>query len=143
MRSNGIDQWDENYPDLETLRLDIQNRQLFAYYIENVIVGIVVLNSNQDEEYELMDWTNKDLPFLVVHRLAVDPRFQGQGIARKLMDFCEDHCRKIGIKSIRLDTFTKNPRNQKFYENRGYKKLGEVYLKYRDDYPYICYELLL
>lgn len=143
MRSNGIDQWDENYPDLKTLKNDIDQKQLFAYYINNSIIGIIVLNQLQDEEYELVNWRNKDESFMVVHRLAVHPNHQGKGIAMKLMDFGEAYCRQHGIKSIRLDTFTQNPRNQKFYENRGYAKLGEVYLKYRDDYPYICYELIL
>ena len=45
--------------------------------------------------------------------------------------------------AIRLDTYSQNPRNQRFYTKRGYADLGPVYLKYKKDHPYYCYELLL
>ena len=47
LRDNGIDQWDENYPDLESIQNDILNKTLFAYRNNNEIIGIVVLNENQ------------------------------------------------------------------------------------------------
>lgn len=144
MRANGIDQWDENYPDRARLVNDIACETLFAFRENGTVIGIVVLNELQDPEYDEISWSTKESDKnLVVHRLAVDPQHQGKGIARQLMDFAEDWARKEGYNAIRLDTFTQNPRNQRFYENRGYTKLEEVYLSYRDDYPYICYELLL
>ena len=42
-----------------------------------------------------------------------------------------------------LDTYSKNIRNQKFYEARGYKKLGDVYFPHKNDQPFHCYELVL
>lgn len=144
LRDNGIDQWDENYPDRESLVKDIETRTLFAYHEGESVIGIVVLNEHQDEEYGEMSWsTSEDDRNLVVHRLAVSPEHQGKGIARKLMDFAEDYARDQGFDAIRLDTFSQNPRNQRFYVNRGYTELGLVYLKYKKDYPYHCYELLL
>lgn len=144
MRENGIDQWDENYPDRERLVQDIASETLFAYRENDRILGIVVLNETQDPEYGDISWsTSEEDRNLVVHRLAVDPEHQGKGIARKLMDFAEQWAREQGYDAIRLDTFSQNPRNQRFYENRGYTKLESVYLSYRDDFPYFCYELLL
>ena len=144
MRDNGIDQWDENYPDRERLSNDIQSETLFAYRENGQVLGIVVLNETEDPEYTEVSWsTSADDRNLVVHRLAVDPEHQGKGIARKLMDFAESLAKELGYDAIRLDTFSQNPRNQRFYENRGYKRLEDVYLSYRDDYPYLCYELVL
>lgn len=142
--SKGISQWDENYPDLNTIQTDIQRSELFKYVLEDTIVGIVVLNENQDPEYSELKWiTSDDSRNLVVHRLAVHPEHQGKGIARQLMDFAEEKAKTDGYDSIRLDTFSQNKRNQKFYDNRGYVRTGEVYLSYRDDFPYIGYELIL
>ncbi|MGB1517660.1 MAG: GNAT family N-acetyltransferase [Crocinitomicaceae bacterium] len=142
--SKGISQWDENYPDLNTIQMDIQRGELFKYTIENTIVGIIVLNENQDPEYVGLNWiTPASSRNLVVHRLAVHPEHQGKGIARQLMDFGEEKAKQEGYDSIRLDTFTQNKRNQKFYDNRGYQRTGVVYLSYRDDFPYIGYELIL
>lgn len=142
--SKGIHQWDQNYPDLTTIQNDISKAQLYTYKIGDKITGIVVLNEVQDPEYADLQWvTSSDSRNLVVHRLAVHPHYQGKGIARKLMDFTEIFAKEQGYDSIRLDTFSQNSRNQKFYDNRGYQLTGEVYLSYRDDYPYIGYELIL
>ena len=144
MRENGIDQWDENYPDYDSIANDLETKTLFAYREGDTIVGIVVLNETQDEEYGEINWsTSESDRNLVVHRLAVEPIHQGKGIARKIMDFAENFAREQEYDSIRLDTFSQNPRNQRFYTNRGYTDLGEVYLKYKKEHPYFCYELLL
>lgn len=144
LRSQGIDQWDASYPNLETIKDDISKGNCFVYQPEDKVIGCVVLNETQDEEYFQLDWlTSNDESQLVVHRLGVDPEHQGKGIARKIMDFAEQFAREKGYKSIRLDTFSQNPRNQRFYLNRGYKEVGIVYLSYKKDFPYHCYELIL
>lgn len=144
LRDQGIDQWDELYPDIDSLRLDVETNTLFVYYESNKLIAMVVLNEKQDDEYSAIPWnTSEQQRNLVVHRLAVHPSAQERGIARKLMDFAEDYARKMNYDAIRLDTFSLNPRNQIFYQNRGYTELGKVYLKYKKEHPYICYELLL
>jgi len=144
MRENGIDQWDENYPDLARLKNDILTETLFAYRDNDEVVGIIVLNETQDAEYEDVNWSTSELDKnIVVHRLAVHPSCQGKGIARKLMDFAESWARNNDYDAIRLDTFSQNPRNQRFYSNRGYTDLGPVFLSYKKEHPYFCYEMLL
>ncbi|MCJ8289965.1 MAG: GNAT family N-acetyltransferase [Crocinitomicaceae bacterium] len=144
MRKNGIDQWDEDYPDRTDIENDIKTETLFAYRDDETIIGIVVLNESQEIEYDAINWlTDSKSRNLVVHRLAVDPDRQGKGIARMLMDHTEDYARQHQYDSIRLDTFSQNPRNQRFYTNRGYTDLGSVFLKYKKEHPYFCYELLL
>ena len=51
MRDHGIDQWDVNYPNKEVILRDLQTQTLFAYREGDEILGIVVLNEEQDEEY--------------------------------------------------------------------------------------------
>ncbi|MCR9174052.1 MAG: GNAT family N-acetyltransferase [bacterium] len=144
MRENGIDQWDENYPNLESLSRDIASETLFAYRENGEILGIIVLNETQDPEYAEVNWSTQESDRnIVVHRLAVSPQHQGKGIARKIMDFAEGWARENGFDAIRLDTYSQNPRNQRFYKKRGYTELGSVYLSYKKEHPYFCYELLL
>ena len=59
------------------------------------------------------------------------------------MDFAEQFGWENGFKSIRLDTFSQNDRNQKFYELRGYQKLGDIYFPKQSEHPFHCYELIL
>lgn len=144
LNAKGISQWDENYPDLETIKRDIQRGELYKFIQNGSIVGIIVLNENEDPEYAELNWiTPENSRNLLVHRLAVHPTHQGKGIARNLMDFAEKFAREHNYDSIRLDTFSQNKRNQKFYDTRGYERTGEVFLSYRDDHPYIGYELKL
>ena len=144
MREHGIDQWDENYPDRASLLHDVNTETLFAYREGDEVLGIVVLNESQDEEYSEINWSTSDTDKnIVVHRLAVRPDQQGKGIARMLMDFAEKWAKSHKYDAIRLDTFSQNPRNQRFYRNRGYTDLGSVFLKYKKDHPYYCYEMLL
>lgn len=142
LRAQGIDQWDENYPDAESLKADLSSRNLFIHKEDGIITGCVVLNETQDEAYSTVTWKNETPPFLVVHRLAVHPDYQGRGIARKLMDFSEDLAQRSGYKSIRLDTYSQNARNLKFYANRGYDNRGKVWLPYKKEFQYVCFELI-
>lgn len=143
LRSLGIEQWTADYPNKEILSEDISREELYVLEDNNSIQAMIVLNENADPEYDAVNWlTNETSKNLYVHRLATSPESQGKGFARKLMDFAENFARENNYDSIRLDTFSQNQRNQKFYENRSYTNLGELWLSYRNDFPYIAYELL-
>jgi ribosomal protein S18 acetylase RimI-like enzyme len=64
------------------------------------------------------------------------------GFAKQLMDFSETYARSNNYSSMRLDTFSQNKRNQKFYEIRGYQKLGAIYFPKQSEHPFYCYELI-
>ena len=106
-------------------------------------MGIIVITEVRDEEYIPIEWLSKTENNIYIHRLATHPDFWGQGYAQKLMDFAEDYARKNHFESVRLDTFSQNERNQRFYESRGYKKLGNIYFPKQSEHPFYCYELLI
>ena len=62
----------------------------------------------------------------MVHRLMVDPRYQGRGIAGELMRFAEDRAGELGYDAIRLDAFSANPRALWLYQRLGYHDAGCV-----------------
>ena len=59
------------------------------------------------------------------------------------MDYAEDFAKKNNFISIRLDTFSKNKNNMRFYERRGYKRLEEVFFPEQSEFPFYCYELII
>ena len=59
------------------------------------------------------------------------------------MDFAEDYAKSNNYESVRLDTFSKNKRNNIFYENRGYIRLGNVYFPEQSRFPFYCFEKLI
>lgn len=143
MIKNDIFQWNENYPSKEILLNDIESQQIWKLEENKVIVAIIVLTEIEDKEYNKVKWLTKNYKNLYIHRLAVDPNFQGQGYAQKLMAFAENYASENKYKSIRLDTFSKNIRNQKFYEKRNYKKLETIYFPNQSEHPFYCYEKVL
>jgi len=142
MISRNIFQWNEEYPSQEAFENDVFRKELFVLITNNKIIGCMVLTQKIDKEYLSIKWLTPNSNNLYVHRLAIHPKEQGKGWAQKLMDFTEDFAIKNNYNSIRLDTFSKNIRNQKFYELRGYKRLGDIYFPKQSEFPFYCYERL-
>ena len=143
MISRGIYQWNAHYPSKEAFELDLKRQELYLLFQDEILAGTITISTRKDAEYEEIDWLTKDGKQYYIHRLAVHPEFQGQGLARSLMDFAEGLARVNNVESIRLDTFSQNHRNQKFYEARGYKRLGNIYFPKQSEHPFYCYELPL
>lgn len=139
LEAEGIFQWTDAYPTLRHVEENLASGDLFVCMDADTCVGTVLVNRRQDPEYQTVAWTDADGACSVIHRLAVHPQHQGQGIAQKLMDFAEDFARRQGSTSIRLDAYTGNPRSLRFYENRQYIKRGDVRFPGRT-LAFHCYE---
>ena len=138
-----IFQWNEKYPSREIFLSDIEKKNLFILKKNSVIIGCIALSNEKDIEYTDVKWLTKDDKNLYLHRLAVDPKFQKKGIGKLLMDFAEDYARNNKFISVRLDTFSKNERNNRFYKSRKYTKLDDVYFPNQSEFPFHCYEKIL
>ena len=135
--------WNELYPSKEVLQKDIALQQLWKLEIDYKIIGLIVLTEIEDLEYKNVKWLTKNYQNLYIHRLAVDPQFQGKGYAQKLMDFAENYALKNNYSSIRLDTFSQNKRNQQFYNQQNYKQLGNIYFPKQSEHPFYCFEKIV
>lgn len=126
MNHTGIFQWDDIYPDREILQKDILNKHMFVGEIEGRIASVFVLNQECDEEYRDGAWQYRKASFYILHRLCVNPDFQGKGVGAATMELIEGILQKKGIETIRLDAFSLNPIALAMYHKLGYKKVGEV-----------------
>lgn len=143
MISQGIFQWNENYPSLNILTQDVKNGEVYVYEVEQGLVGTVMFSFNMDDFYSEIQWQTPNDKQLYVHRLAVHPEYQGKGIAQKLMDFGETLAKENNCLSVRLDTFSKNPRNNRFYQARNYQQVGQVFFSQKSPHPFYCFEKVL
>lgn len=143
MMDRGIYQWNDHYPSAKTFERDINRNELHLLEDPGNIVAIIVITPLVDEEYIPVRWITENGRNVYVHRLAVHPDYQGKGFAQQLMSFAEEQARKENYTSVRLDTFSKNLRNQRFYEQRGYVKLEDIYFPEQSESPFHCYELVL
>ena len=143
MTSKGIYQWNEHYPNAEAFQNDIKRDELYVLTHGHSIVGVIVISTFMDDVYKPITWLTPSDKNIYIHRLAVDPEYQGRGFAQQLMDFAEKFALDNKYCSVRLDTFSKNERNQRFYERRGYKRLGSIYFPNKSEHPFYCYEMVL
>lgn len=141
MCENGIQQWDEIYPDETTLTADIHSRQMFLMEDSGELVAAVVLNAEQPPEYRAVDWHLRAEPVGVIHRLCVNAQKQGKGFGKKMLRLSEKFLRERGYRCIRLDAFPQNPAAIHLYESAGYRRTGEI-VQFRKGIFY-CYEKLL
>jgi ribosomal protein S18 acetylase RimI-like enzyme len=142
MRASGNLQWDDTYPNPEVFSRDIELSQLWLAEIEGEIAGVAALTRDQEPEYTQVGWEITE-PAIVVHRLAVDPAFQGRGVAIALLHHAESIAQERGIPQIRLDTNTQNQVTQRLLPKLGYRLVGEIGLHFRPGLRFLCYEKLV
>jgi len=143
MISKGIYQWNEHYPSKAAFIKDLERNELYLILVKNRVIGCIVISEFMDQEYVPITWLTPNGKNLYIHRLAIHPDYQGKGYAQQLMGFAENFALENQYASVRLDTFSQNKRNQKFYELRGYKRLGNIYFPKQSEHPFYCYELVL
>ena len=124
MQEKGIDQWDELYPNAADIAADIYAGDLVVGEDDGKLLLTFAVNSECEEEYDACPWKYPDEPYIVVHRLAVNPEYHRQGVARSAMEFVEEKAKAKGIKTIRLDTFCGNPAGASLYESLGFEIIG-------------------
>ncbi|MCP3926559.1 MAG: GNAT family N-acetyltransferase [Desulfobacterales bacterium] len=137
--SQGIYQWDDEYPNLINIQEDINTGALYEGVLESQIASIISFNENQEKEYLTVNWRYTNGIILVIHRLAVDPDFQGLGLSSILMKYVENYAIENSYSAIRLDAYTGNEMILDFYRRKGYQEAGEFYFPSRS-LPFKCFE---
>lgn len=129
MLRQGIDQWDEYYPDREILTEDVESGDMTLGLLDGEPACAWVVNRAYEPEYVSGAWEHTGGDFCVLHRLCVNPELQGRGLARQAMARMEKNALDKGFDSVRLDVFSQNLHAQRLYERLGYKRTGEVRLR--------------
>ncbi|MBB1138162.1 GNAT family N-acetyltransferase [Myroides sp. WP-1] len=139
MLSQGIDQWDEFYPNEDIISNDIQKKQAYIYTENEQILAYMVLNEEYDIEYDNLNWSTPT-PFIVIHRLFVKPTAQGKGISSQMIQYAEEYAKTNKYASIRFDAYSLNNTANAVYLKKGYTLVGIV--QFRKG-VFNCYEKAL
>jgi len=142
MRASGNLQWGKDYPNPEAFAKDIELEQLWVAELNGTIAGVTAITTDQDAEYADAAWDVTETA-IVTHRLAVNPDFQGMGIAKQLMNQAETVANARGIKILRVDTNSENQATQALFPKLGYQFSGEISLHKRPGLRFYCYQKLL
>lgn len=138
----GIRQWDWFYPNRFVIGRDIKQETVFGIRDGKRVIGAVVVDRLQSERYASLLWNDWAGEPACIHRLAVHPSYQGQGIGKRLLQFAEQYAQQAGGTSIRLDVYAGNPSAVGMYRRAGYVEIGRIRFPMRK-VPYLCFEKLL
>ena len=113
MKENKINQWSENYPNEDVFLTDLKENRLYVAEIDG-------------------KWLI-DGKYGVIHRIAVNPDYKSQNVAKNLLDFFENKLKELNYDSIRVDTHKDNKSMLRFIEKNGFQKCGIVYIRKTDE----------
>lgn len=130
-RENGIDQWQNGYPNPDVVMNDIKNENNYVLLKCGSIIATAVVSFDGEETYGSIyegNWAGSG-SYAVIHRIAVEQSMKGSGIAAVMMGNIETLCRKAGMQSIRVDTHRDNRSMQRMLSKNGFQYCGIIYLK--------------
>ena len=144
MKENGIDQWQNGYPNAKSIRKDIDQDYSYVMEDEGKIIGTLAVIFDGEPTYEKIydgEWKTTEEPYAAVHRVAVDAECKGRGIAGAMIEEVERLCRERGVRSIKNDTHRDNRSMQRMQAKNGFEYCGVIYLQ--DDAERIAFEKLI
>ena len=99
MKSHGIRQWNEGYPNKEMILEDIRRGESYVCLCDGRIVGTAALSLREEVTYRRIydgKWLT-DGNYGVIHRIAVDDTYKGRGIAGRFVNYIEKMCISSGF----------------------------------------------
>lgn len=140
-RLEGSDQWQNGYPNEQTVRDDIANSAAYVLVEDGTVIAYAAIILDGEPAYDTIDgkWLG-DGPYATVHRVARTRDVKSRGVATTFFKLIEDLCIELGIPSIRLDTNFDNLAMLKILENLSYRYCGEIFY---EGAPRRAYEKIL
>lgn len=126
-KQDGSLQWQDGYPNPETVRQDVEKGYNYVLTLDEEVIATVAVIFNHEPTYEVIDgaWLSEG-DFMVFHRLAVAEQALGKGYIKKVFAFLEELALKQNIYSIKADTNFDNPAMLSLFEKSGYTYCGEI-----------------
>lgn len=129
-KSDGSRQWQDGYPNPETVKSDMKNGYGYVLSINNEIAAYCALLFDIEPAYEEISgkWLS-DGTYAVVHRVAVADQFAGRNLGNEIFVQIEKSVRSKGLTSIKVDTNFDNIPMLKILDRLGYHYCGKVYFR--------------
>lgn len=143
LKNCGINQWQNNYPNRETILDDIRSNRGCVLEKDGMVIGTVAIAFDGEKTYDRIyegEWLS-DCRYAVIHRIAVDSGNKGSGIATEMLKYIEGMCLNRDVHSIRVDTHRENASMRRMLEKNGFMYCGTIYLT--DKNERVAYEKLI
>ena len=127
MIDSGLHQWSDGYPSEDDVLNDINNGVAYVLTLDGkaAVYGAVILNG--EPTYDNLDgkWQTES-NYYVIHRFAVLPELQREGLARTFIKKVKGLCEVEKVPSIKVDTHIKNFKMISLLNTMGFCYCGSV-----------------
>jgi len=129
-RQDGSDQWQNGYPNEQTVHDDITNGYGYVLVENDVILAYAAIMVGVEPAYNDIrgSWLTND-DYVVVHRVATANHAKGKGVATRLFLAIEDLCAAQNVYSIKVDTNFDNVPMLKILDKLNYTYCGEIFFE--------------
>ncbi|AOR24167.1 GNAT family N-acetyltransferase [Clostridium taeniosporum] len=131
LKEQCVDQWQNNYPNVDTIMEDIKKGYSYVLLEDEEIIATVAISFDGEETYNIIydgKWLS-NYDYVVIHRMAVKDEYKGKDIASKVIGYVERKCLDKGIHSIKIDTHIENQSMQNVIKKNNFKYCGTIYLE--------------
>ncbi len=131
MKNQGINQWQNGYPNEEAFKEDIEKGYSYVVEDDGKIIGTIAVIFDGEPTYDKIyegAWKTTGEPYAAIHRVAVDAELKGRGIAGMMIKEVEKICHERKVHSIKNDTHRDNLSMQKMQKKNGFEYCGIIYL---------------
>jgi GNAT superfamily N-acetyltransferase len=139
----GIDQWQYGYPTRDIVKEDIVLERGFVVENDGEICATFALMLHGEPTYKKIycgAWIG-DGEYIALHRIAIESKHRGQGIAERIVAFLSEYSNENGYSSVRVDTHDGNLPMRKMLEKNGFEYCGTIHLL--DGQERVAYEKLV
>jgi len=127
-RLDGSEQWQNGYPNQQTIHNDIENNNGYVVVEDETIIAYAAIIFDIEPAYNniIGQWLSNG-NYVVIHRVATANSAKGKGVATKLFGLIEAMALNNNIFSIKVDTNFDNIPMLKILDKLGYTYCGEVF----------------
>lgn len=128
-KRDGSDQWQNGYPNPQTVQDDITDRIAYVLIEKNQILAYAAILFGIEPAYNHIKgkWLTRG-DYVVLHRVATSEHAKGRGIATQLFKMIEDMAIQRNVLSIKVDTNFDNIPMLKIFDKLDYTYCGEVFV---------------
>lgn len=126
---SGSDQWQGSYPAQDDILDDMKKGQGYVLIHGGQVAAYSAVITGEDLAYSKItegSWSNDNLDYVTVHRIAVSDDYRGQGLTRSLFSEIFNLMSARGYKDFRVDTHEMNKIMQRVFEREGFVFRGIV-----------------
>lgn len=129
MRQQGLEQWQDSYPEEEILRQDITDDCGYVLTHDGEVAGYFAFSTAHEPAYDFVENGSfrEEGKAGVVHRVVVSKSVRGHGLGRRIFDYAIKLAHIELCVTVRCDTHENNRAMRGLLAKCGFTSCGVVY----------------